>query len=92
MANRPTMTKMQKQIDELKRDQLKTNQDVKRHELELKAIQRRDVIKLLSEKSTPNSARYRYTYDEIGEIVGCSSGTVANIAKENGLSRRLQAL
>lgn len=92
MANRPTMSNMQKQIDELKRAQLKTNQEVKRHEVELKQIQKREIVTMLSEKNTPTSSRFRYTYDEIAVALGCSPATVSNIAREYGLSRRLKAV
>lgn len=89
MANRPTMSKMQREIEKLKKEQFQTNLTVQRHEEELKRVQRREIIRMLQEKNTPRSTRFRFTYEEIAQEMGCSSATVSNIAKEEGLSRRL---
>jgi len=91
MANRPTMSKLQKELDSLKREQLAVNQRLNEHEQMIKQGQRREIIRLLQEKNTnKTNSKPRYTYSEIAEMMDCSSATVSNIAKEEGLSRQLK--
>ncbi|MFQ6571466.1 hypothetical protein ACLOF6_27620 [Bacillus sp. AF53] len=89
MANRPTQAKQKREIDKLKRDYCQLNIRVQTVEEEMKKVKRREIIRMLQEKTHHKSARYKYTYEEIAEEMGCSSTTVANIAREEGLSRRL---
>lgn len=85
MANRPTM----KQLQESDRKQ---NNRLDNLEKEIKASKRREIIRYLSEMNMPGSSRYRYTYEEIANFMDVSTTLVANIAREEGLPRRLAAL
>ncbi|MED0988232.1 hypothetical protein [Bacillus paramycoides] len=43
---------------------------------------------MLQEKAHHKSTKYKFTYVEIAEEMGCFYTTVANIAREEGLNRR----
>ncbi|PES22288.1 hypothetical protein CN488_14870 [Bacillus anthracis] len=88
MANRPTQAKQKKEIDKLKKDVFQMKIQMQTYEEELNKIKRREVIRMLQEKAHHKSTRYKFTYIEIAEEMGCSYTTVANIAREEGLNRR----
>jgi|LAHS01.1.fsa_nt_gb beta-N-acetylglucosaminidase len=92
MANRPKLGQIQKDYSDLKSDMRNLNNDLKGFKNEVrskfKEIDRRDVIRLLQEQNSIYSDKYRYTYEEIGSMVGISTTEVANISKEEGLARR----
>lgn len=46
------------------------------------------IIDMLQETNSTYSSRPRYSYEEISNATGKSTGYISNIAKENGLSRR----
>ncbi|MGF1438738.1 hypothetical protein ACQUW6_32095 [Bacillus thuringiensis] len=92
MANRPTQAKQKREIDKLQKDYCQLNIRVQTVEEEMKKVRRRAIIRMLQEKTLHKSARYKYTYEEIAEEMGYSSTTVANIAKEEGLSRRISVV
>jgi hypothetical protein len=82
MANRPTMKQLQT-------NDRKQDERLDKLEEEVKGLRRREIIGYLREKNIPGSPKFRYTYEEIANLVGLSTTVVANIAKEEGLSRRL---
>lgn len=82
MANRPTMKGLQN-------NDRRQNERIEKLEEEVRGIKRREIIGYLREKNIPGSSKYRYTYDEIANIFNVSTTTIANIAKEEGLARRL---
>lgn len=95
MANRPTMKSLQKEnqnlskrVQTLEDNDRATRREIKENKEQIKNLQRNDIIQLLQEMNSPYSQRYRYTYDEIADQLEVSKGTVANIAKEENLSRR----
>ncbi|TKI82226.1 hypothetical protein [Bacillus mycoides] len=92
MANRPTQAKQKREIDKLKKDYCQLNIRVQTVEEEMKKVRRREIIRMLQEKTHHKSARYKHTYEEIAEEMDYSSTTVANIAKEEGLSRRISVV
>lgn len=75
------LAKLTQELNDLKAKSTHTDE-------RLKNLERREIITLLQEKNIPGSSKYRYTYEEIAEIVGTSPSTVARIAKEEGISRR----
>lgn len=92
LANRPRLGDLQKGQNSLKGDFRDFKNEFKDFKNEVrnkfKEVDRREVIRLLQEKNSPYSDKFRYTYEEIGNIVGISTTEVNNIAKEEGLSRR----
>jgi hypothetical protein len=48
------------------------------------------IIELLNEKRFSGSAKYRYSYSEIGKLTGTSPSFVCKIAKKNNINRRLK--
>lgn len=85
MAKRPTMKELQTS------DKMQ-NTRLDKLEEEVRASKRREIMRYLSERNDPRSSRYRYTYDEIASFMDVSTTQVANIAREEGLARRLTAL
>lgn len=99
MANRPTMNGLRRQVQNLENKVSGQQEEIRKLEKEVKSntarignVERNEIIEKLQEKNTPNSNRYRYTYQEIADDVGCTKSTVTTIAKETGLSRRLRAV
>lgn len=92
MANRPKLGDLQKGYSSVKNDVRDLANELKDFKSEVHAkfkdVDRREVIRLLQEKNSPYSDKFRYTYEEIANIVGISTTEVANIAKDEGLSRR----
>lgn len=85
----PYYIKVTKRTGCLKKEQMLINKQLNDHAEKIKKGERREIIRLLQEKNTNKvSSRFRYTYDEIAEKMECSSATISNIAKEEGLSRR----
>lgn len=92
MANRPTQTKQKKEIDKLKKEVFQINIRMQSYEDALNKIKRREIIRMLQEKTHYKSTRYKFTYAEIAEEMEFSYTTVANIAREEGLNRRFNAV
>jgi hypothetical protein len=92
MANRPRLGDIQRDYSVIKSDVRDLTNEFKDFKNEVrtkfKEVDRRDVVRLLQEKNSPYTDKFRYTYEEIGNIVDVSTTEVANIAKDEGLSRR----
>ncbi|WP_035288022.1 hypothetical protein [Clostridium sp. KNHs214] len=92
MANRPRLGELQRENVNIKNELRDFKNEFKDFKNEVRSkfkdVDRRDTIRLLQEKNSPYSDKFRYTYEEIGNAVGISTTEVANIAKEEGLSRR----
>ncbi|MET1029362.1 hypothetical protein [Domibacillus tundrae] len=92
MANRPTMSKLQKELQQVKSEfkqfKVQTEEKQKAQENQIKDINRREIISMLQKTLPHNPSRPFYTYDEIAKQMNCSSTSIANIAKEAGISRR----
>lgn len=92
MANRPRLGDLQRDYSGIKsnlRDLTNEFKDFKNEvRSKFKEVDRRDVVRLLQEKNSPYTDKFRYTYEEIANMEGISTTEVANIAKDEGLSRR----
>lgn len=95
MAKRPRLADIQRDYNGIKSDVRDLTNEFKDFKNEVrskfKEVDRRDAVRLLQEKNSPYTNKSRYTYEEIGNMVGVSTTEVANIAKEEGLSRRGKA-
>ncbi|MDA1850288.1 hypothetical protein PDL09_24270 [Bacillus cereus] len=92
MAKRPTKAQQKRDIDKMYKDLCDLKLIVKRHDEEIKNSQRREIIRMLQERTHHKSERYKFTYMEIAEEIGCSYTTIANIAREERLNRRLNVV
>lgn len=103
MAQKNKISELRKEIQDLKIEHQKsknkqrqadeeTKNRLKKHDEEIKAIQHREIRRLLEERNLPISNRFRYTYEEIANELNCSPSTVSNVAREYGLSRRMKAV
>lgn len=92
MASKNKISDLRKEVEELKIEQQKTKNKLRQHDEEIKGFQHREIRRLLEEKNSPVSKRFRYTYEEIANELNCSPSTVSNVAREYGLSRRMKAV
>lgn len=92
MAVRPKLRDIQKDYSSLKNGLRDLSTEFKDFKSEVKAqfkqVNTREVIRLLQKKNSPYSDKFRYTYEEISNMIGISTTEVANIAKDEGLARR----
>lgn len=66
----------------------KLEQRVVKIENEHKRLIDTQIVQLLQERNSPFSDKPRYTYDEISEMTGRSTGYISKLAQKHGLSRR----
>jgi t-SNARE complex subunit (syntaxin) len=57
-------------------------------EKEVNRVSDNQILILLQESNSPYTQKPRYTYEEISNISGKSTGHISNLAKKHGLSRR----
>ncbi|EOP79369.1 MULTISPECIES: hypothetical protein [Bacillus cereus group] len=92
MAKRPTKAQQKRDFEKMYKEVCDLKLIVKRHDEEIKNSQRREIIRMLQERTHHKSERYKFTYTEIAEEMGYSYTAVANIAREEGLSRRISVV
>lgn len=68
----------------------KLEQKILKLEAENKKNNDLHIIQFLLEINSPitKNPRYRYTYEEISELTGRSTGYIYNLAQKHGLTRR----
>lgn len=68
--------------NELRKKEIKENSN------QLNLITDSTIVKMLQETNSPYSDKQRFSYDEISNATGRSTGYISNMARDNNLSRR----
>lgn len=79
---------LQRRVAQLEESEQRTTREMKDLKRQVDLLTDSQIIQMLQETNSPYSNKPRFSYSEIAEASGRSTGYISNLAKDNGLSRR----